>query len=283
MDGKAGAFCVERRWQALSGWKIQIYTADGTAGRKDRPIVKNRMGAENNASIKRTRGDLFHGTEDRKGRKMYKALALDLDGTLLQTAEISRRAANHVLETHGFRQIDRKRFDEICHSGAEYLMKEAAQIEEGALSKQLLEEYVETYKRNFEAPPYENAIEICRELKQKGRKLTVYSNKVMTIVKRQLKASGLDKILDLVVADDGSVPLKPDPEGLYHIADLFGVRVSEILMVGDSQNDVDTAENAGADSCFFRMGIGKLEEGKRKPTYEIDKLDELREIVLREG
>ena len=198
---------------------------------------------------------------------MYKALALDLDGTLLQTAEISRRAANHVLETHGFRQIDRKRFDEICHSGAEYLMKEAAQIEEGALSKQLLEEYVETYKRNFEAPPYENAIEICRELKQKGRKLAVYSNKVMTIVKRQLKASGLDKILDLVVADDGSVPLKPDPEGIYHIA----------------QNDVDTAENAGADSCFFRMGIGKLEEGKRKPTYEIDKLDELREIVLREG
>ena len=74
MDGKAGAVCVERRWQALSGWKIQIYTADGTAGRKDRPIVKNRMGAENNASIKRTRGICFMELRIGKAEKCIKHL-----------------------------------------------------------------------------------------------------------------------------------------------------------------------------------------------------------------
>lgn len=211
---------------------------------------------------------------------MYKALALDLDGTLLQTAKVSMDVVNQVLKSRGFVEIDVSCFNEICHSGVEYLMKKASGIEDPFLQKQLLKEYIEAYKTNYYAPPYPHAIEVCEYLKKQGIKLAVYSNKVLEIVEKQLEAVELNSVIDLVKADDGKNPLKPNPKGLYMIAGEFSVDLNDILMVGDSQNDIETAICAGVDSCFFRSGIGSLEKKDSLPKYVIDDFNELIDIVL---
>ena len=88
-------------------------------------------------------------------------------------------------------------------------------------------------------------------------------------------------LFDLVAGDDGSLPLKPKPEGLFIIAKRLGVDISDVLMIGDAQNDIDAAFNAGIDSCFFTAGIGQLEDPRKAPTYMIDNYDRLVEIVLK--
>ena len=44
---------------------------------------------------------------------------------------------------------------------------------------------------------------------------------------------------------------KPDPEGLYRIADQFAITTSELLYIGDYHFDLTTAANAGAISCLL--------------------------------
>ena len=51
-----------------------------------------------------------------------------------------------------------------------------------------------------------------------------------------------------VVAGRDSVPArKPDPRALEWVADELGVDVADVLFVGDSASDEETAERAGAD------------------------------------
>ena len=42
---------------------------------------------------------------------------------------------------------------------------------------------------------------------------------------------------------------KPNRKGIEYIADAFGIKVSELLFVGDEKKDEDTANNAG---CGFK-------------------------------
>lgn len=44
---------------------------------------------------------------------------------------------------------------------------------------------------------------------------------------------------------------KPDPEGLYRIAENFAVATSQLLYIGDYHFDLTTATNAGAISCLL--------------------------------
>jgi HAD superfamily hydrolase (TIGR01549 family) len=41
-------------------------------------------------------------------------------------------------------------------------------------------------------------------------------------------------------------PTKPSPEPLYHIAQTFGIQASDLIMVGDSIDDIACAKNAGS-------------------------------------
>jgi len=79
-------------------------------------------------------------------------------------------------------------------------------------------------------------------------------------------------------------PYKPSPAPLLHICDVWGIRPSEVMMVGDSAaDDVVCGNRAGAWTCLLdgqgRYSVPELPEDKM-PTHRIHSLLELNALLL---
>jgi HAD superfamily hydrolase (TIGR01549 family) len=79
-----------------------------------------------------------------------------------------------------------------------------------------------------------------------------------------------------VTREDG--PHKPAPEPIWEIARRWGVKPSEVLMVGDYKWDVLCARNAGAPCALLVNGDGEPDWAK-DAEYVITRLTEVIEII----
>lgn len=74
-------------------------------------------------------------------------------------------------------------------------------------------------------------------------------------------------------------PCKPDPAALLHIVDVWGVSADEVVMVGDSRQDLDAARAARMRFCLVTQGYNV--EYRAEADWVVSGLDEL--ITLIEG
>jgi len=85
---------------------------------------------------------------------------------------------------------------------------------------------------------------------------------------------GIDIPLVLTRED---APAKPQPHGLWRIAELLQIPVGQLLYVGDYLFDIQTAANAGAQSCLFRYGDNH--QFAAMANYVVDDLAQLLELM----
>ena len=89
-------------------------------------------------------------------------------------------------------------------------------------------------------------------------------------------------LFDFVFGQREGIPIKPDPTIVYDIIKAAGVRKEEVLYVGDSGVDMQTAIHAGVTSCGVTWGFRPRAELETfHPNYIIDKAEEVLEIVFR--
>lgn len=93
--------------------------------------------------------------------------------------------------------------------------------------------------------PYEGISELLGELTQRRIARGVLSNKphdlTVALVAELLGEWGMDPVL----GERAEVPCKPDPTAAFEAAALLGVAPTEILFVGDTPTDMETAKRAG--------------------------------------
>lgn len=90
--------------------------------------------------------------------------------------------------------------------------------------------------------PYEDA-EVLRHL---PRPIAVVTSSSGYVARRVLEAAGLADSVDLVVGGDEVPRGKPAPDPLYVVGRHFSVDVRDVVVVGDSDYDMEMAERAGA-------------------------------------
>lgn len=130
--------------------------------------------------------------------------------------------------------------------------------------------------------PFEGVVSSLRTLCDSGRACVVVSNKGMDAIRHSLEAHELLDIIRFVVGDQPDVPKKPNPEILhkYIIPQFDRVDQDRILMVGDTEADIQFARNAKIASCWVRYGYGHADKcSALAPNYRIDRFGELLEIV----
>ena len=107
-----------------------------------------------------------------------------------------------------------------------------------------------------------------------GRKSTA-TTKGTPMTRIVLELFGLLPYFDHVQGTDG-FPAKPRPDVILKSLDVFEIKPSECLMVGDSPADMEAGRNAGVRICAVRYGYGNVEQMARfAPDYWIDDLREL--------
>jgi phosphoglycolate phosphatase len=92
---------------------------------------------------------------------------------------------------------------------------------------------------------YEGEAEVLRELKARGIKLAILTNKPQAATEGVYKTHLSQFGFDSVVGESNAFPVKPDPTSCFDVMRRLGVSREECVFVGDGEADVLTAKNAG--------------------------------------
>lgn len=195
----------------------------------------------------------------------YKACIFDLDGTLADTLRSIAHFGNGALEAFGYPPIDPEEYKLLVGNGADVLMRRMLARVGADLPEEEIKSFRTEYDRRYESDPmalvtaYPGLRELLPRLKARGVKLGILSNKPDNMT-RAIAAELYGGIPDAVHGQRPGVPTKPDPTAVLALAAELSVSPGDVLYVGDSGVDMDTAKNAGMDSCGVLWGFRTREE-----------------------
>mgnify|MGYP000010139481 FL=1 len=196
---------------------------------------------------------------------MIKGIIFDLDGTLLNTIDDIADSVNAVLKKHGLPTHTVEEYKTFVGSGAKVLITSALgeKANDEKLYKEVFDEYIEYYGKHREdkTAPYAGIVEMLEKLKDKYR-LGVLSNKPHADTVPMVHTHFGDNFFDFVYGQRDGIPRKPDPTVVYKMINDMGLTVDEVMYVGDSENDVLTANNSGCRACCVLWGFRTYEQMK---------------------
>ena len=103
------------------------------------------------------------------------------------------------------------------------------------------------------------AVFIAKALKEKDIKMAVVSNKFDAAVK-ELCEPFFGEYIRVAIGEKPDVAKKPEPDSLYAALDALGVGAEGACYVGDSEVDIQTANNAKMDLIAVSWGFRDREE-----------------------
>ncbi len=179
-------------------------------------------------------------------REDAEAVIFDLDGTLLDTLGDLTDSVNMALEKYG---LPLRSMDEVrgfVGNGLRNLMTQA--VEEGEAHPRFEElfEFFRTYYKNncnHKTAPYEGVLELMKELKARGIKMAIVSNKIDAGVK-ELNEKFFAEYIDIAIGEREGIRRKPAPDSLNEVLRVLGIEKEHAIYVGDSDVDIQTADYA---------------------------------------
>ncbi len=180
----------------------------------------------------------------------------DLDGTLIDSVEDIALSLRLTLEEIG--KADRMPPDvrALVGGGIRVLL-------EKVLGEEFREEYAEVFRRHYlsnpvvRTRPYEGIPEVLRELRERGRRLAVVTNKLEDLSREILRRLDLLDLFDLIVGGDTFPEKKPSPLPLLEALRILGEHPENAVMVGDTSTDVHAGLSAGTRTALALWGYAK--------------------------
>ena len=178
---------------------------------------------------------------------MITSVIFDLDGTLLNTLDDLWASVNYSLAQNGYPLRSKSEVRSFLGNGVRVLI-------EKSLPKNVEKEEVESVLAIFrpyylshsmvQTCPYPGVLELLKNLKKKGIKTAIVSNKPDAAV-QELYGSLFKNVVNLAIGECPDVCRKPYPDMLLKALELLGSDASSSVYVGDSEVDYATSKNAG--------------------------------------
>ena len=190
---------------------------------------------------------------------MKQLVIFDLDGTLLNTIQDLGAAANYALESFGFPVHDMSAYPFFVGNGVtrllERVLPENARNEENvARLREYFMAYYEDHKADY-TTIYDGIKDLLTALVESGVKLAVASNKYHKAVVEMIKIYFPDVEWVAVEGQKTDYPVKPDPSIVFDILSKSPTPKSQVLYVGDSGVDMETARRACVESVGVTWGF----------------------------
>lgn len=213
-----------------------------------------------------------------------RAVALDLDGTLVDSAPDIGHALNAALQQSGLARADLAQVRDWIGDGPDVLIDRALH----ALGQASSEALHATLRRAFDqttlSAPLTHGLVFAGvpDLLQQLAKLcpmVVVTNKPTALARAVLHAGALLPHFAAVYGADEPAWRKPSPALLQRAAQALGVATHELLMVGDSGADLRAAAAAGCPAAWVSWGYGGLPPPDAEPQWRIQLPQQLLRIV----
>lgn len=183
----------------------------------------------------------------------YRAAVFDLDGTLLDTLRDLAVCANTAMRRFGFPEHTLEAYRRFIGNGMAKLIARAcpAGTDEDTL-RVVLDSFLADYAENctVHTALYPGVAETIAELKRRGYKLAVLTNKTETPAKKIIDHYFPDAPFSVVWGNNGMRALKPAPDAGELLLKELGCRADEVFYMGDGDTDMLFAGRMG----FFAAG-----------------------------
>ena len=214
-----------------------------------------------------------------------RAVAFDLDGTLIDTRADIAAACNHALEKSGRKALPVGVIARYVGDGANKLCSRATGLaDDDRALEPIVREFVDWYLQH---PVVETrCMPHCREMLDALRAaclpLAVCTNKPSQVASRVLSILGLaDRFVTIVGGVDTQLP-KPSAEPLLLVAARLRIEPSELIMVGDGPQDVLAGRAAGARTIGVAGGFAPIDALRgSQPELLVDSLAQVAPAVER--
>jgi len=184
----------------------------------------------------------------------YKGIIFDLDGTLVNSLEDISDAMNTVLTGLNYPTHTYDTYQYFIGSGLRNLVSKALPASNNSDEQIeicfdcMINEYREVC--TIKTKPYEGIIELLDLLTSQNIKLAVFSNKADELTKK-IASEIFPHYFNAAVGLSTEALKKPNPSEALAIAEKWDLKPEEILFVGDSDIDMQTAVNAN----MFPVGV----------------------------
>lgn len=190
---------------------------------------------------------------------MKRLVIFDLDGTLLYTIEDLGHAANYALEKNGFATHTLASYPFFVGNGVRRLITRVLPEEhrDDSTIDRLLKDFRAFYDEHCCdcTKPYPGIPELLRDLRDQNVQVAVASNKYDAAVQKIIHHYFSDIDFVAIEGQKEGVNVKPDPSVVFSILSQARVPKREVLYVGDSGVDMETARRACVDSVGVTWGF----------------------------
>ena len=187
-----------------------------------------------------------------------KIVIFDMDGTLIDSKKDITISVNYIRKiNHNLPPLTEQYIVDVINMDERNLPKLFYGTQN--YEKRDGELFEEHYSLQCTQNPYlyEGVLEMLRELKAQGIKLSVATNAPTQFARRMLSHLEVADMFDMIIGADKVSNSKPDPEMLHLILDSYSFNPirDKAFMVGDSHKDIQSADNANIDSIFVTWGF----------------------------
>ena len=216
---------------------------------------------------------------------MEKMIIFDLDGTLLDTIADLAKATNHALKALGYPTHDMNEYHIMVGNGINRLLQlalpEEARTDENLQA--MRDQFVPFYNIHNadDSSPYPGIELLLEELQAAGIKMCIASNKYQAATEK-LVAHYFPKINFVkVLGQRDGIPAKPSPVIVDELIAAGEVEKKDVIYVGDSGVDMETALNGGVTACGVTWGFRPVADLEQfHPKYIVNSVEELYKLLL---
>ena len=215
---------------------------------------------------------------------MKKLVIFDLDGTLLDTIADLAESANYALKQLDYPTHPVDAIRTFVGNGINKLLERALpaheQTEENIMRmRSHFVPYYDIHNADL-STPYPGIVSLLEDLQAKGILIAVASNKYQEATVKLVKQYFPNIDFVEILGQREGINVKPDPSIVFDILKKADVSKEDVLYVGDSGVDMQTAINAGVDAVGVTWGFRPQAELESfRPMGLIDKAEDLLEFI----
>ena len=195
-------------------------------------------------------------------------ILFDLDGTIVNTAPDLMAAHNHVMKKFGHDDKKMSDIKSLAGKGAWVMMQRSfkKEIKDENIKKAMTKEFIDFYAKNIDrnSEPLNGVINFLDWAKNKNIAMAVCTNKQERLAIDLLKKLNMYKYFEYVAGSDTFSFNKPDPRHLTNVVEIIGGDLKKTIMIGDSEVDASSADNARLPFVLVKDGYTEKSEKEIK-------------------